>query len=49
MSDFEVHISLPAGTRLIGRARSNRARGKEIDRMASAFEHEAHRQALALG
>ena len=29
MSDFEVHLSLEAGTRLIGRARSNRARGKE--------------------
>jgi putative redox protein len=25
------------------------AKRKEIDRMASAFEHEAHQQALALG
>ncbi len=29
MADFEVHLSTDGGTRQIGRARSNRARGKE--------------------
>ena len=29
MTDFEVHLSLEGGTRQIGRARSNRVRGKE--------------------
>ena len=29
MADFEVHLSIDGGTRQIGRARSNRARGKE--------------------
>lgn len=29
MADFEVHLSTDSGTRQIGRARSNRARGKE--------------------
>jgi serine/threonine-protein kinase HipA len=29
MTDFEIHLSLEGGTRLIGRARCNRARGKE--------------------
>ena len=29
MADFEVHLSIDGGTRRIGRARSNRARGKE--------------------
>lgn len=29
MADFEVHLSADGGTRRIGRARSNRARGKE--------------------
>lgn len=29
MTDFEVHLSLAEGTRMIGHARSNRARGKE--------------------
>lgn len=29
MTDFEIHLSLEDGTRLIGRARCNRARGKE--------------------
>ncbi len=29
MTAFEVHISLEGETRLVGRARSNRARGKE--------------------
>jgi len=29
MTDFEVHLSVGEGTRLVGRARSNRARGKE--------------------
>ena len=29
MADFEVHLSVDGGTRRIGRARSNRARGKE--------------------
>ena len=29
MADFEVHLSVIGGTRQIGRARSNRARGKE--------------------
>jgi serine/threonine-protein kinase HipA len=29
MADFEVHLSIDGGTRHIGRARSNRARGKE--------------------
>ena len=29
MADFEVHLSINGGTRQIGRARSNRARGKE--------------------
>jgi len=29
MADFEVHLSVEGGTRHIGRARSNRARGKE--------------------
>lgn len=30
MADFEVHLSLDGRTRRMGRARSNRARGKEI-------------------
>lgn len=29
MIDFEVHLALDGGTRRIGHARSNRARGKE--------------------
>lgn len=29
MNDFEVHLSIDGGTRQIGRARSNRVRGKE--------------------
>ena len=29
MTDFEVHLSMDGGTRLVGHARSNRARGKE--------------------
>lgn len=29
MTDFEVHVSLAGVTRLVGRARSNRARGRE--------------------
>lgn len=29
MADFEVHLSVDGGTRRIGRARCNRARGKE--------------------
>jgi serine/threonine-protein kinase HipA len=29
MTDFEVHLSVEDGTRLMGRARSNRVRGKE--------------------
>lgn len=29
MADFDVHLSTPDGTRLIGRAHANRARGKE--------------------
>jgi serine/threonine-protein kinase HipA len=29
MTDFEVHLSRDGGTRLVGHARSNRARGKE--------------------
>jgi serine/threonine-protein kinase HipA len=29
MADFEVHLSIDGDTRQIGRARSNRARGKE--------------------
>ena len=58
--DFEVHLSLDGETQRIGSARSNRVRGKEtvllntgassqeIHRMASAFEHDALIQALAL-
>ena len=30
MTDFDVHISLDGVNHLVGRARSNRARGKEI-------------------
>jgi serine/threonine-protein kinase HipA len=35
MTDFEVHLSRDGGTRLVGHARSNRARGKE----ATHFEY----------
>ncbi len=30
MTDFEVHLSIDGGKQEIGRARCNRARGKEI-------------------
>ena len=36
MADFEVHLAVESGTRRIGRARSNRVRGKET----VAFEYD---------
>lgn len=44
MTDFEVHIDLPGGTRFVGIARSNRIRGTET----VVFEYDDLMRALAL-
>lgn len=51
MTDFEVHISLDGGTRLVGHARSNRARGKETVHFeyAEAWLRDAERFSLEPG
>ncbi len=51
MTDFEVHISLDGVTHLVGRARSNRARGKEIVSFEydDAWLRDANRFPLELG
>ena len=51
MSDFEVHLSLEGGTRLIGRARGQRARGKETVQFeyADGWLKDADRFALEPG
>ena len=48
MADFEVHLSLNDETRLIGRARSNRARGKETVSFEYADEWFADGHCFAL-
>lgn len=51
MTDFEIHLSLEGGTRLIGRARSNRVRGRETVyfEYADGWLQDAERFALEPG
>ena len=51
MTEFEIHLSLEDGTRLIGRARCNRARGKETVHFeyAESWLQDAARFALEPG
>lgn len=51
MTDFEVHLSMRGGTRLVGHARSNRARGKETVHFeyADGWLQDADRFALEPG